>query len=289
MEFFTIKDLEKISGIKAHTIRIWEKRYELIEPERLDNNRRVYSEVEFKKFMKISALYRMGIKPSKIKGLNNLEIEKILTKDNGNIFIETVIDELKAFNVVGVEKLIYNIVDRPNLEQAYFEFILPLLHQVGKLWSIDRLGILHEHLLSATLRNALTHRSQKHRVNVSDPNYKKKIILFLPENERHELPLLFSYTVLKEANYQILYMGSDTPNNSIPQMKEINPDALLTFFVRTKNDSHNESYLESLHELLPKAFVFHNLNINSDTLNKNPFNKTMKNINDINICLRGLD
>jgi hypothetical protein len=72
-------------------------------------------------------------------------------------------------------------------------------------------------------------------------------------------------------------------------MKEINPDALLTFFVSYKNDSYNESYLESLHELLPKAFVFHNLNINSDSLNKNMFNKTMKNINDINICLRGLD
>ena len=152
MEFFTIKDLEKISGIKAHTIRIWEKRYQLIEPERLDNNRRVYSELEFKRFMKISALYKMGYKPSRIRDLGPDDIQNILTEDNENIFIENMIDELKSFNLLEIEKLIYNIIDRPNLEQAYFEFIVPLLTQVGKMWSVDQLNILHEHLLSATIR-----------------------------------------------------------------------------------------------------------------------------------------
>lgn len=285
MKFFTIKDLEKISGIKAHTIRIWEKRYELIEPERLDNNRRVYSEGEFKKFMKISALYRMGYKPSKIKELHGDEIETILSKDNGNIFIETVIENLRVFNIGEVERLINNIIDRPNLEQAYFEFIVPLFTQVGKLWTIDRLNIAHEHLLSSTVKNALVHRALKHRVNQNDPNHKKKIILFLPETERHELPLLFSYTVLKEDNFQLFYLGMDVPNNSLIELKEIEADALLTFFVNYKNDHHNEEYLKMLNTLLPDTYIFHNLKIKSRDNPDNDLIKELTNINDIKYML----
>lgn len=286
MKFFTIKDLEKISGIKAHTIRIWEKRYELIEPERLDNNRRVYSEGEFKKFMKISALYRMGYKPSKIKELNYDEVENILSKDNGNIFIETVLEKIREFDEKEVERLIYNILERPNLEQAYFEFIVPLFTQVGKLWSIDRLNILHEHLLSAVVRNAFIHRAQKHRVNTEDPNYQKKIVLFLPETERHELPLLFSYTILREDNFRVFYMGTDIPNNALNSIKQIAPDAVLTFFVNYKNDHHNESYLEMLHSIIPDVHVFHNLSLKSQKLSNNPLNKSLSNINDIKYCLK---
>ena len=189
--------------------------------------------------MKISALYKMGYKPSRIRDLGPDDIQNILTEDNENIFIEHMIDELKSFNLLEIEKLIYNIIDRPNLEQAYFEFIVPLLTQVGKMWSVDQLNILHEHLLSATIKNALTHRSQKHRVNTSAENYSKKLILFLPESERHEIPLLFAYTILKEENFQIFYFGSDTPDNSLVQMKELNPDALVTFFVNFKNDNVN--------------------------------------------------
>jgi DNA-binding transcriptional MerR regulator len=286
MEFFTIKDLEKISGIKAHTIRIWEKRYQLIEPERLDNNRRVYSELEFKRFMKISALYKMGYKPSRIRDLGPDDIQNILTEDNENIFIEHMIDELKSFNLLEIEKLIYNIIDRPNLEQAYFEFIVPLLTQVGKMWSVDQLNILHEHLLSATIKNALTHRSQKHRVNTSAENYSKKLILFLPESERHEIPLLFAYTILKEENFQIFYFGSDTPDNSLVQMKELNPDALVTFFVNFKNDNVNESYLKTLHNLLPDTFIFHNIHVKATELVNNKYNKTLTNVSEIKFCLR---
>jgi MerR family transcriptional regulator, light-induced transcriptional regulator len=286
MEFFTIKDLEKISGIKAHTIRIWEKRYQLIEPERLDNNRRVYSELEFKRFMKISALYKMGYKPSRIRDLGPDDIQNILTEDNENIFIENMIDELKSFNLLEIEKLIYNIIDRPNLEQAYFEFIVPLLTQVGKMWSVDQLNILHEHLLSATIKNALTHRSQKHRVNTSAENYSKKLILFLPESERHEIPLLFAYTILKEENFQIFYFGSDTPDNSLVQMKELNPDALVTFFVNFKNDNVNESYLKTLHNLLPDTFIFHNIHVKATELVNNKYNKTLTNVSEIKFCLR---
>ena len=286
MEFFTIKDLEKISGIKAHTIRIWEKRYQLIEPERLDNNRRVYSELEFKRFMKISALYKMGYKPSRIRDLGPDDIQNILTEDNENIFIEHMIDELKSFNLLEIEKLIYNIIDRPNLEQAYFEFIVPLLTQVGKMWSVDQLNILHEHLLSATIKNALTHRSQKHRVNTSAENYSKKLILSLPESERHEIPLLFAYTILKEENFQIFYFGSDTPDNSLVQMKELNPDALVTFFVNFKNDNVNESYLKTLHNLLPDTFIFHNIHVKATELVNNKYNKTLTNVSEIKFCLR---
>lgn len=286
MKFFTIKDLEKISGIKAHTIRIWEKRYELIEPERLDNNRRVYSEGEFKKFMKISALYRMGYKPSKIKELSSIEIEKVLSRDNGNIFIETVLEKIRLFDEKEVERLIYNILERPNLEQAYFEFIVPLFNQVGKLWSIDRLNILHEHLLSAIVRNAFIHRAQKHRINTSDSNYQKKVVLFLPETERHELPLLFAYTILREDNFRVYYMGTDIPNNSLASLKEIEPDAVLTFFVNYKNDHHNEHYLKMLHNIIPDVYIFHNLALKSTELLNNKFNKRMENINDVRYCLK---
>jgi MerR family transcriptional regulator, light-induced transcriptional regulator len=193
MHAFTIKDLENLSGIKAHTIRIWEQRYSFLNPSRTDTNIRYYSNDELKTVLNIALLNKYGFKISHIDRMSSTEIkEKILSLSQMEAQQERIINEMihcmVDLNVESFEKLLDENVSLRGIEKTITQLIFPFLERIGILWLTNHINPAQEHLVTNIIR-------QKLIVGIdgihSLLNTKSQILLFLPEGEHHELGLLF--------------------------------------------------------------------------------------------------
>ena len=211
MAVYSIKDIEKMSGIKAHTIRIWERRYGMVIPERTDTNIRYYSDEDLKELLNISILNKNGMKISNIAELDKDEIEKRVVSllDSSQKFDHVIdamllsmleIDELaldiafnKAWKEYGFEKLIEDI-------------IFPLLERIGLLWQASAITPAHERFFTNILRqNFIVAIEKELPFKITSSN---KIIFFLPEGELHEFGLLFYSYIARVKGYEVVYLGA---------------------------------------------------------------------------------
>ncbi|SJZ33880.1 MerR family transcriptional regulator [Sediminibacterium ginsengisoli] len=213
MEAFTIKDLENLSGIKAHTIRIWEQRYSLLKPSRTDTNIRYYSNDELKKVLNISILNRYGYKISEINRMSLDEMnEKIRALADTEARLELTLNKLVAAMIDMDMELFETLIDQYTAQQgiagAIQMLVFPFLEKIGILWQTNHITPAQEHMVSNIIRQKLIagiDRSPK-------PQTKHKtIILFLPPDQYHELGLLFMQFLLKQEGHEVLYLGCDTP------------------------------------------------------------------------------
>lgn len=241
MKFYQIADLEQLTGIKAHTIRIWEKRYSLIEPSRTATNRRRYNEDQVKKLLNISALLSEGLKISKIAELNHRELSKKIfdLQDRGEedsvsrAFVNDLTVAMLNFNEAGFEKSFSAAVTRFGLFEAMLNVFYPLLHKIGILWASEHAMPVQEHFAACIIRRKLMASIDglpmaSHR--------KKKFLLFLPPEESHEIALLLSNYMIRSKGYETIYLGQDVPYENISAViKQTKPDYLLTFFISNRN------------------------------------------------------
>lgn len=223
MATYTIKDLEKLSGIKAHTIRIWEKRYDLIHPERTDTNFRTYNDDQLKKILNISILNKSGIKISKIACLNKREIENkvadYLDTDTKTVSkIDSLIQPLMDLDEFDFTQKFKQFIDQIGLEKTMMEIIYPFMTKVGCLWLSNSISPSHEHFVSHIIRQKLIAEIDKIELKKTNDF---TFLLFLPEHEMHELGLLFTYYILKSRGYKVIYLGQFVP---IQDIKEICKD-----------------------------------------------------------------
>ncbi|WP_459209431.1 MerR family transcriptional regulator [Aquimarina rhabdastrellae] len=248
---FSIKDLENLSGIKAHTIRIWEKRYGLLEPERTDTNIRYYSLESFQKLLNITQLYNSGYKISKIAKLNQKEIKeecnKITHKEAQshnavNIFKMAMFKFNKQLFIEAFEELLREY----SFEEVFEQFCIPFLNEIGRLWQTDFLTPAHEHFITSLIRDRII--IQANRLNTennisSDTAY----ILFLPENEIHELGLIYAnYLIQARGNYSI-YLGQNIPKQDLYYLKEqFNNIKFVTYFTVEPKDHKIKSYINDM-------------------------------------------
>jgi len=213
MNIFSIKDLEQLSGIKAHTIRIWEQRYSFIKPSRTDTNIRFYSNEELKIILNTSLLNKYGYKVSRIDKMSELEIkEKLLTLTNNEAQKERVVNELIQsmieLDIDVFEKVLEKYILSNGIEKTIIEIVFSFLEKVGILWQTNHVNPAQEHLVSNIIRQKLIVGIEKISVN----NYEtKSVLMFLPEGEYHELCLLFMHYLLKQKGFKILYLGSNIP------------------------------------------------------------------------------
>ncbi len=220
MEFYQIADLEKLTGIKAHTIRIWEKRYNLIIPQRTTTNIRLYDDEQLKKLLNVATLMAFGFKISKIAALKSSEIHQLILEKNNtqtnNATITAYINELTLammiFNEPDFEKTISNSIIKFGLFDAMLTIIYPFLHQTGLLWSLNNTMPIQEHFASCIIKRKLISAIDALPA-AAKPN--KKFLLLLPQNEWHELGLLFSNYIIKSKGYQTIYLGANVPFNNI--------------------------------------------------------------------------
>ncbi len=246
MNAFTIKDLENLTGIKAHTIRIWEQRYGFLKPQRTDTNIRYYSNEELKKILNISLLNKYGFKISHIDKMSEeVMVEKIndISHQDAqqeriiNSMIQCMVDmELQEF-----EHLLNDHIRLKGIERTIHQIIFPFMERIGVLWVTGHINPAQEHLVSNIIR-------QKIIVGIDTMNstYKshKSCGLFLPEGEYHELGILFVQYLLKNRGINVFYLGSNVPMDDIEYLVNIKkPDFIYTHLTSVSNAFSFERFL----------------------------------------------
>ena len=231
MNAFTIKDLENLSGIKAHTIRIWEQRYAFIKPQRTQTNIRYYTNEELKKILNISLLNKYGYKISHINKMSATEIqEKIISLSNLQAQQERIVNDMIQFmvdmNIDAFEDVLDNYITARGFDKAITQIIFPFLERIGILWVTDHINPAQEHLVTNLIRQKLIAGIETVFTHIST---NKLVLLFLPEGEHHELGLLYTCYLLKSRGIKTLYLGADVPITDLEFVTKFKkPDYLYT-------------------------------------------------------------
>jgi MerR family transcriptional regulator, light-induced transcriptional regulator len=246
---YSIKELENLSGIKAHTIRIWEKRHRLIEPQRTKTNIRFYSDDDLKKIISIAVLNNNGIKISKIVKLSLSEIyqqvsELSESKNDIAIYIEQLIVAMIDMEEELFEKLLGSLTLKFGFEKTMLEIIYPFMEKIGVLWLTDNITPAQEHFISHLIR-------QKIIVAIDAlplaPKSATRAVLFLRETELHELGLLFYHYIIKKMGIRPYYLGQTVPHSSLKAAcQEHKPHLLITSFTSGPKPVELQKYLNQL-------------------------------------------
>ena len=237
MSIYSIKELEKLSGIKAHTIRIWEKRYALLIPLRTDTNIRYYGDNELKKLLNVTSLISLGFKISKISEMSNNEINQQLDRltkgvqssdSVSEVYVNQMITSAVNYDEYAFDKAFSSAILRYGLIDTYIKIIYPLLEKVGILWSKSDLMPAQEHFLSNLIKQKI--QSAIDNVAPASPS-DQPWILFLPEEEFHDIGLMLSSYIIREHGKPVIYLGARVPTASLSSVLELFPKAKLLFFL----------------------------------------------------------
>jgi MerR family transcriptional regulator, light-induced transcriptional regulator len=249
MNKFTIKDLENLSGIKAHTIRIWEQRYSFLKPQRTATNIRYYSNLELKMLLNISLLNKYGFKISHINRMSNDELrEKTLTLTSAEAQQERIINELIQHTVDmdadNFEQVLDQYIQMRGIEKTITSIIFPFLERIGILWLTDHINPAQEHVISNIIR-------QKLIVGIDSAvpliTMKTKMLLFLPENEHHELGLLVLQYMLKSRGVKVIYLGASVPVKDLDYVVELKkPDYIYTHLTTVIKEFNFDKFINNL-------------------------------------------
>ena len=261
MGVYSIKDLENLSGIKAHTIRMWEQRYDLIEPHRTDTNIRYYDDEQLKYLLNVSLLIKKGFKISRVSKLPKEELNRLLI-ENYDVTTEEpqMDDKVKDLLVAMIEldeqkfdKVFASSVVRIGFEQTFLKLIYPFLQKVGIMWGVDEINPAQEHFISNLIRQKLFSAID----GLSNIDYRgDKYLLFLPEGELHELGLLLSSYLIKSRSKPVIYLGQNVPFNDLKKVyDQFKPKYLLTFFITSTPETQVSKYLNDLSKAFPDSTI----------------------------------
>lgn len=238
MNAFTIKDIENLSGVKAHTIRIWEQRYNFIKPQRTGTNIRYYSNEELKTILNIALLNKFGFKISHIDKMDLSEINhKLISLSDIQARQERIINELLGFmidlDVDSFEGLLTDEISVRGIDAVINDVIFPFLEKIGILWLTNNINSAQEHLVTNIIRQKLLVGID---VTVSQVKSNKSALLFLPEGEHHEVGLLYVNYFLKSHGIKVFYLGADVPLADLEFIvKAKSPDYLYTHLTVAHN------------------------------------------------------
>lgn len=248
MNAFTIKDLENLSGVKAHTIRIWEQRYNFLKPQRTKTNIRYYSNDELKTVLNIALLNKYGFKISHIDRMQPEEIkEKILSLSDARAVQERIINELVQemvdMDIEKFEKILSGYIQQKGLERAVTQIIFPFLQKIGILWVTGHINPAQEHLVTNIIRQKLIVAIEG---TVSPIRLDKTFLLFLPEGEYHELGLLYMYYLLKNRGARTIYLGANVPIRDVEYVINVKkPDIIYIHLTATASNFNFERFLNN--------------------------------------------
>jgi MerR family transcriptional regulator, light-induced transcriptional regulator len=256
---YSIKDLENLSQIKAHTIRIWEKRYGIIKPARTQTNIRYYSDEELRKLLNITILVNNGVKISHIANFspNELKEKAFFLLQNPNDTenqIKNLVISMIELNEIKFEKILSKSIINNGFEKTMLNLIYPFLKHIGVLWQTGSINPAQEHFMTNLIRQKLI--SSIDTIDFKANTNNQRFILFLPEGEWHELGLLFYQYLLKVRGHEVLYLGQSTPTQSIFETVEIWPANYLLLFLTTSfSGISHENYLSELAQKLPDSKI----------------------------------
>lgn len=257
MAIYSIKDLEKLSGIKAHTIRVWEKRYEVIIPKRTPTNIRYYDDEDLKLLLNIALLNKNGIKISKISKMKQEEIAaKVAAISAINFEYGTQLDAL-TLSMIEMDEYKFDRIIRANIKQLGFEKTMievfqPFLDKLSLLWLTGSVNPVQENFISYLIRRKIICAIDNEPL-VSDPQV-KTFLVFLPEGERQELSVLFMHYLLRARRFRVIYLGQDISLRDLHDVQQIHqPDFVFTMITETFSKEPLRPYLGKLAHLFPKS------------------------------------
>lgn len=237
MYSYTIKDLENLSGIKAHTIRIWEQRYSFLKPNRTQTNIRVYSAQELKTILNVALLNKYGYKISHIDKMNQLEMnERMLSLNQQEAQLERIVNSLLQYmidlDIESLEHVLDEFIAERGVEKTIVQIVFPFLQKIGILWLTNHINPAQEHLVSSIIRQKIIVgiNSVKPATNAS-----KSVLLFLPETEYHELSLLFMNYMLKCRGFTTIYMGCSISLDEVETVVNIKKPAYIYTHLTSMN------------------------------------------------------
>jgi DNA-binding transcriptional MerR regulator len=262
LDSFSIADLQSFSGIKAHTIRIWEQRYNALQPYRSEGNTRYYNGDQLKRLLNIVSLMNEDHKVSKLCSLPDEQLLKLMkdevdaseNKISYNYFISQLISSALLYNEACFDKLFSNSILRFGLKNAYINIIHPALARLGLWWAKDKLHPAQEHFITSLFRQKL-YAAADALPPASDT--RDTWLLFLPEDEFHEIGLLFSNFLLRQAGKKVIYLGENIPLDSLMvAVKETEAKKILLFLVRKNNRQEDEELLLVLKKKLSGCKIY---------------------------------
>jgi len=218
MNFFSISDIENLTGIKAHTLRIWEQRYKLLNPKRRESNHRLYDNEDLKYILRIAFLYHNGYKISKIAAFSQEEIKNMALdttsgKENYQVFVNQLTEASIDFDQARFEKILHNLILHLGFEKTVIQILFPLLNKIGLLWMTDKVSPAQEHFASAlVIKKIIVAIDGLDKPTDSGP---RKVLIFAPEGEHHEIPLLFMQYLLKKNGVAFVYIGKNVSFEAI--------------------------------------------------------------------------
>lgn len=251
MNAFTIKDLENLTGIKAHTIRIWEQRYNFLKPQRSDTNIRYYSNHELKTVLNIALLNKYGFKISHIDKMDEGQMkEKILSLSHAQAQQERIVNELIQnmidLEIDAFETVLDKYIQSKGIERSITQIIFPFLERIGVLWLTNHINPAQEHLVTNIIRQKLIVGIESGK---SPFVINKTLLLFLPEGEHHELGLLFMYYLLKSRGIKVLYIGANAPLKDVEYVTKLKkPDYLYCHLTSVAHNFNFEKFLNNYHQ-----------------------------------------
>jgi DNA-binding transcriptional MerR regulator len=247
---FSIKNLEHLSGIKAHTIRIWEKRYNLFEPERTDTNIRLYNLENLQKLLNVTLLYNNGYKISKIASFNSQEITENVHKLTINKNADDWSIGLFKLAMINFDQRLFTKTFNDLLEQFSFSEVfknvfVPLMNELGVLWQTNSISPSHEHFITSLVKQKI-HAMCEDLQQQSTRRTDRRFVLFLPDNEIHELGLLYlQYEVLNNG-FQCVFLGQSVPIESLNNLVDIGePITFITYFTIEPTQDKIKAYLNT--------------------------------------------
>jgi DNA-binding transcriptional MerR regulator len=251
MNQFSISQLEKFSGIKAHTIRVWEQRYNALRPNRSEGNTRYYDNDQLRRLLNIVSLSRQNYKVSELCAMPDQQLSKLVWELGNEIenkpeeyFISQLIVAGMSYDESYFDKILSHTLLRYGLKDTYLKVIYPVLVRTGLMWACDGLAPANEHFISNLFRQKLF--TAIDGLPPSKPA-SDSWLLFLPENEFHEIGLLLAHYLIRLSGKKVIYLGGNVPVQSIINaVKEISCNNLLLFLVHRDKETEVRNYLTEL-------------------------------------------
>jgi DNA-binding transcriptional MerR regulator len=254
---YAIKDIERLTGIKAHTIRIWEKRYNIVEPTRTDTNIRYYSDNDLKKLLNTVTLNKYGVKISKIAEMSEEEVKQKVLEITDNARDLKILLEGLTLSMIEVdedrfEKILNGCILKFGFEETMVNVVYPFFKRIGVMWLTGTVSPGQEHFISNLLRQKLIVAIDGQFIQPKATS--KKFLFFLPEGELHELGLLFYQYLVKSKGHKAIYLGQSVPIEDVAQISSRNDVKYLVTALLSYGSS--EDAINYLNNLLPKLNGF---------------------------------
>jgi MerR family transcriptional regulator, light-induced transcriptional regulator len=256
---YSISDLESLSGIKAHTLRIWESRYKLLVPNRTETNIRYYSDSDLKKVLNVAVLVNGGIRISKVAEMSDTNLaELVRERSNGGHDHQGIINALKIammdFDDLSFEQIINRCMLNMGAENCFNNILADFIRQLGVLWQTGAVTIAHEHFVTSIIKQKLFALIDQLSVRPNDNA--KQFLLYLPSGEQHELGLLYMHFLLKKNGYKSVYLGQEVPLAALVETRDkIQTDVIMSFFTTHPKTEDIGNYLLELGGSFPNKHI----------------------------------